>query len=87
MPAGTIMPSNHRFERSGIWNCHMDVATDSKTPWARVRKANQSHAFDSPVPGEGKEARTARPDEEESMIGIKQLRFSTTQPCVAQPHR
>ena len=63
------------------------VATDSSARSARVRKANQSHAFDSPMPGEGKEARTARPDEGGSMLEIKQFRLMSTQPRVAQPHR
>jgi hypothetical protein len=45
---------NHRFGRLRVWNCHMDVATDSKTPWARVRKASRARAPDSPWPGEGR---------------------------------
>jgi hypothetical protein len=37
-----------------------------------ARKASRSHAFDSPMPGEGRKARTARPDEE--VQGIATLR-------------
>jgi hypothetical protein len=33
-------------------NYHKEVVTDSMAPGTRVRKANQSHAFDSPMPGE-----------------------------------
>jgi hypothetical protein len=41
-------------DRFATWT----VATDG------VRKASRSRAFDSPAPGEYKEVRTARPDEE-----------------------
>jgi hypothetical protein len=37
---------------------------DARAFRPRIRQASQSHAFDSPVPGEYKEVRTARPDEE-----------------------
>jgi Circularly permutated YpsA SLOG family len=37
--------------------CHREVATDE------VREVSQSHASDSPVPGEDLDVRTARPDE------------------------
>src|SRR5258707_846777 len=38
-----------------VINCDKDVATDG------VRKASRSRAFDSPVPGENRDMRTARP--------------------------
>jgi len=46
----------------GTW--HRDVTTDSKAPRLRIRKASRARAPDSPMPGEGKDARTAWPDEE-----------------------
>jgi hypothetical protein len=38
--------------------CHRDVTTDE------VREASQSHASDSPVPGEYMDVRTVRPTKE-----------------------
>jgi hypothetical protein len=39
-------------------HCHMEVVTDE------VREASRARAPDSPVPGEQRDVRTARPDEE-----------------------
>ena len=44
-----------------------EVATDSKAPWTRIREASRARAPDSPVPGEHRDMRTARPDEEHEL--------------------
>jgi hypothetical protein len=36
---------------------HMDVATDSKALWTRVREASRARAPDSPSPGDGRVSR------------------------------
>ena len=41
-----------------VHHCHTEAATDG------AREASQSRASDSPVPGEHRDVRTARPDEE-----------------------
>jgi hypothetical protein len=50
---------------SVLASCHRDVATDSRAPWPRIRKASRARAPDSPSPGEYMDVRTARPDREE----------------------
>jgi hypothetical protein len=40
------------------------VATDPNAPWRRVRKASRARAPNSPWLGEGRDTRTAQPDEE-----------------------
>jgi AAA domain len=59
--------TSNRFEGSDAWRKDWFatgiVATDG------VRKASRSHAFDSPMPGEYKEVRTARPDVEYEFQG------------------
>jgi hypothetical protein len=42
---------------SSILDCHTDVATDE------VREASQSHAFDSPVPGECRSTNSSADEE------------------------
>ena len=49
--------------RSDILDCHTDVATDE------VREASRARAPDSPVPGEDRDIRTARTDEERCASG------------------
>jgi hypothetical protein len=73
--------SNNQFERSRS----PQIAT---WMWQRtkVREASRARAPDSPCRARAG-ARTARPDEGQSMIWINQLRWMSAQPHVDQPHR
>jgi hypothetical protein len=45
-------------------NCYRDVAAEARAPRSRAREADRSRASGPPAPGECRDARTARPDEE-----------------------
>jgi hypothetical protein len=53
------------LERSLLQGC----SNGTKGASREIRKATQSHAFGSPMPGEHRDMRTARPDEEYSVRG------------------
>jgi hypothetical protein len=49
--------------------CYMDVATDRSASSRKIRKASRDRAPNSPMSGEHKDMRTARPDGEDHASG------------------